>query len=342
MVRYIADSKFEAYHSDYAGYYWMTWLITKACNFSCDYCYQRRFKRTSKQNPYSADMAQWFNDTERNWIVYISGGEPFLYPGFVQLCHSLTRNHILCVNTNLSTTNVPEFGKTIEPSRVLFIYASVHIIEREKRDPDLHTFLNNFLFLSKNHFNIVAAYVAYPPLFTRMEKDVLMLRSLGINPLYVKPFRGYYKGRPYPESYSEAEKKLIYSLGIDSDQDQILRCDHKYFGRVCNAGKTSFHMDPLGNIKRCARSARILGKMFYKDLALDNATRPCPFPSCLSPHEAILSACSVQASLAGTLREVAIETAVRSFRKINKTRSILLNLSKEYSKGAFFSLHLLP
>lgn len=332
MAGDIADSKFQVYHSDYAGYSWMTWIITRVCNFSCDYCYQRRFKGTAKENRYSADVAKWFNGTERDWIIYISGGEPFLYPKFVQLCRALRRNHILCVNTNLSTANVPEFGRTIEPSRVLFIYASVHILERERRDPDLGTFLNNFLSLSRNHFNIAAAYVAYPPLFSRMERDILMLRSLGINPLHVKPFRGYYKGRLYPESYSEAEKELIYKLGIDRDQDQILRCDHTYFGRICKAGRTSFHMDPLGNIKRCARSARKLGKLFYKDPALDNAARPCPFRSCLSPHEAMLSRCSVRASLPATLREVAIEMTARSLRKLNKTRGILLKLSKEYSE----------
>ena len=37
------------------------------------------------------------------------------------------------MNTNLSTKNIITFADNIEPKKVLYIYASLHIVQKEKK-----------------------------------------------------------------------------------------------------------------------------------------------------------------------------------------------------------------
>ena len=115
----------------------MFWKLNQRCNFVCSYCYFSE-ETLSREHPlvgrYSPRrISRCFDDTRESWWIYISGGEPFLYPRFSELCGELTRNHFLTVNTNLSTSNALEFAAEIDPAKVYSINASLHIIERQRR-----------------------------------------------------------------------------------------------------------------------------------------------------------------------------------------------------------------
>jgi len=62
----------------------------------------------------------------KNWTVHISGGEPFLYPDFIDICRELTNEFRIKVNSTLSLgKQVREFSSVINPDKVELILATL-------------------------------------------------------------------------------------------------------------------------------------------------------------------------------------------------------------------------
>ncbi len=77
---------------------YFTWKLHYRCNFRCPYCpyFDRRISEGS------LSKEDWVN----SWNIKITGGEPFLYPSFVELITELPPEHfsgILDDNLILST-----------------------------------------------------------------------------------------------------------------------------------------------------------------------------------------------------------------------------------------------
>jgi len=47
-----------------------------------------------------------FEELDRTCLVHMSGGEPFLFPGFVEMCAGLTRRNWISINTNLASPDL--------------------------------------------------------------------------------------------------------------------------------------------------------------------------------------------------------------------------------------------
>ncbi len=107
---------------------------TVGCNFNCPFCYNTELVHGTTQ---CISGEQIFDHLKkRKGIVealVISGGEPFLYPRFVELVEALTEKHYVSINTNLSRSNAYDFANVIPPEKILYIHASLHIMERERR-----------------------------------------------------------------------------------------------------------------------------------------------------------------------------------------------------------------
>ena len=104
------------------------WRINLLCNFRCEYCFYSVFIVDRKKQTINTDdeyniekIVEGFNKTGLTWLVYISGGEPFLQPDFLELCRGLTEKHYISINTNLSTRNIYDFAKHINPEKVTFM-----------------------------------------------------------------------------------------------------------------------------------------------------------------------------------------------------------------------------
>ena len=117
--------------------YFIQWHLNKKCNHQCVYCYSSNAEKKNehpvvgKYSPYH--ISENFNKIGLNCSIHLAGGEPFLYPDFITLCKLLTKNHYIGMNTNLSTKNIITFADNIEPKKVLYIYASLHIVQKEKK-----------------------------------------------------------------------------------------------------------------------------------------------------------------------------------------------------------------
>jgi len=139
-----------------------TWDIHYACNYKCSYCIlKEEWDALSKKNRYPG-INKWIEIWDSIYRKYgscrlhISGGEPFVYPSFLELIAHLAEKHTLTFDTNLSL-DVFSFTKKIKPERVRFA-ATFH-----PEFTELASYLERVKHLKENGFEIIVDYVAYPP-----------------------------------------------------------------------------------------------------------------------------------------------------------------------------------
>jgi MoaA/NifB/PqqE/SkfB family radical SAM enzyme len=264
----------------------MLWKTNQRCNFSCEYCFLP-ITDLSREHPLcgrypAGDIARRFDETGRSWTIFMTGGEPFLYPGFLDLCRELAKNHFLAMNTNLSTSNVIRFADTIDPARVEMINASFHITVLERMGK-VEEFLNHVRYFQDRGIHIGVEYVAYPPMFERLDRDLRMLETNGVRTVNLKVFRGFYGSKSYPQAYTPGEKDYFHRDGFDPEELNFIDKRFAYRGEACRTGMDFVFMDIVGRIRRCPGSAKSYGNFLAGDYALDRTARPCPFPRCFSP-----------------------------------------------------------
>lgn len=275
-----------------AGTHKAYWKINNACNFRCKYCFFDNHREHPQVGKHTAkEITEAFDDTGVVWTIVIDGGEPFLYPGIVDLLTGLTDNHYVVLVTNLSrSAQIREFSDRIPAEKVLRIGTSVHIEERERLGL-VNSYIENFLMLKEKGFAMYATYVVYPSLFSRIEDDFEFFQSNGIiiSPV---PFRGIYNGKQYPESYSEKEKRIFRSLApAGSVHVSLLKGRSSFKGRYCYAGSRLIDINEGGLVSICV-SALVykqitLGNFFSKETTLLKQMRVCTFEYCSCPHEGL-------------------------------------------------------
>lgn len=253
-----------------------TWNIHYECNFRCPYCFfEGRWVEYKKRNVHLS-VEEWMDHWNRIYNKYgrcyilITGGEPFIYPGFIRLMEELSRVHYpINISTNASG-DLETFVKKIDPARVsLSVSLQLHF---EKVEP----FLEKVKFLRKHKFDGCINFVAYPPFISQVESLVKRFDSIG-EKLKVIPFWGKYQEKEYPFSYTQEEKDI---LGIsDSWFDNARKKNSS-----CPAGYNSALMFPDGKVARCGQvGERVLVGNFFdsefglldKPLACDAEFCPC-------------------------------------------------------------------
>jgi len=296
----------------------MLWKTNQRCNFSCEYCFCS-VEELSKEHPLCGRVpperiARRFDETGRSWTVFMTGGEPFLYPDFLGLCRELSKNHFLAMNTNLSTSNVARFADEVDPSRVRRINASFHILTLERTNK-LGDFLRNLLRLQDGGYPVNVEYVAYPAMFSRIERDLRGLETSGARTVNLKVYRGTYAGKLYPRDYTPEEKTLFLRKGQDPTEMEFIDDPFAFRGRTCRTGVDFLFMGLDGRIRRCPGSAKSYGDFLAGHYVMDKAPRACPFPRCTSPWVGREYAERSMAGAVETLRETIREGVPFVFNK---------------------------
>ncbi len=313
----------------------MSWMLNQRCNFTCEYCfYAKEF--LAVENPKVGQnspehIARRFDETGKEWYIYLNGGEPFLYPKFIDLSELLTQKHYLSINTNISTSNCIEFADRINPKKIYSIEASLHIQERENRN-GLKRYLKNFLNFQDKGFPIQVVYVTYPDLFDQIESDIKMLKSEGVKIVNLKVFRGYYKSKYYPEAYSESQRAIIEKYALDKNEFNILNQSLSYFGKKCSAGYDFFAMDPEGDVRRCSSSAKSYGNFFDGTFQQDESARACPFHVCSCPYEGMNRTSEKKDNIINISKEILREGTPYVYKKARPVK-IYRYLKKRYKTG---------
>jgi MoaA/NifB/PqqE/SkfB family radical SAM enzyme len=256
------------------------WHLTNRCNFFCEYCHpQIRFvlNRKHLNEPEPDLVVQRFNELDAVCLVHMSGGEPFMFPGFVPLCEGLTKHHFISINSNLASEDVPEFAKRVQPDRVAKIVAAIHQPERALRGLELDSYATNYLVMRRAGFDVTALYVLYPPLLPRLAKDLERLRELGVDHVRAKVFKGVYQDVRYPEGYNDEQKSLILAnSGEYVFNRPYLDGMLSFRGQACTAGVTSFKVTVTGDVRRCASVATQYGNLYDGTFNPAHINEPCP------------------------------------------------------------------
>ncbi|WP_409074190.1 radical SAM protein [Micromonospora chalcea] len=257
------------------------WHLTNRCNFFCEYCHpQIRYvlNKVHLNEPFPELVVRRFEDLGHPCLVHMSGGEPFLFPGFADLCAGLTRRNWISINTNLASPElVADFAAKVDPTRVAKIVAALHVPERERLGLPLETYAKSFRILRAAGFDVVSLYVLYPPLLSRLREDLAVLAGLGVEPLRAKVFKGVHEGRRYPEAYTDEQRRLILANSGEYVFNQpYLDGMLAFRGQSCTAGMTSFKVTVTGEVRRCASVPTAYGNLYDGTFRPAQSAEPCP------------------------------------------------------------------
>ena len=277
------------------------WTLMRTCNFRCTYCFWDAEDLGRRIAPVASveRLAAFFDDTGFVWLLHLTGGEPFIYPEFVDLCRLLTRNHLLSLNTNAdSTRRIQDFAQCIDPARVRYINAGIHIDERVRRRRT-EAFLDNVRHLRERGFAVFVTCVMHPGVFPSFEN---LWKYCSEQDVFIIPkaFQGAVSGREYPQAYSSHEREIfrLYSrraaeryadlfnaMPCSPTVDPLLDAekfldglpDHR--GSLCNAGHTFVRIRENGEIRRCG-SGDILGNVVHGTFTRRPGPGVCSWQEC--------------------------------------------------------------
>jgi MoaA/NifB/PqqE/SkfB family radical SAM enzyme len=258
----------------------MCWHINDLCNLKCEYCffpfYEKESPEVGRLNP--RQILEAFNNTGRQWHLYIAGGEPLLYPDFVELVNLLKPYHPIQISTNLYNKKVKEFVNNVSPDNIIIINASLHIgLHNEK---SLNQFIKNYHMFREKGFNIVVSYVTYPPLFSRIEKDFEFLKQQGVEHIHPLTFQGIYEGKKYPGSYTKEQINIIRKHTLEPMELLVTTDSMNFKNKLCKAGKNYFFMDIKGDVYKCVTINEPCGNIFDGTFSPADEPIRCPVSKC--------------------------------------------------------------
>lgn len=248
------------------------WILMSTCNYRCIYCFWDTEALGRKISPPASveTLAAFFEATGLRWLLHLTGGEPFHYPDFLELCGLLTRQQVISINTNADSDRVLRFADTIDPGRVDFINCGVHLQQRVERGR-VDQFIRNFHALRGAGFDVFASCVMYPELFATFPEVWAWWAEQGI-PLIPKALQGWHLGRAYPEGYTDHEQAMFFEYSGNANLAYANRFPHRtapptinplndaaiffsgptdYRGQLCEAGRHFVRIRENGEIRRC-------------------------------------------------------------------------------------------
>ena len=275
------------------------WLLLSTCNFRCSYCFSPTSASGAKIKTYGTP-AHWkdvFGATGKTWLLHITGGEPSIYPDFVELCDQLSQDHYLSINSNLTHPSIKAFARRINPERIHFINAAIHYEMRKKRGA-FKAFIEHVQELQDAKFNVLLSLVMTHYVVRNFPQMYQELEAYGLHAI-PKVIRGINEGKSFPESYSADEKRLIhdYILQAEKEYKTVLKnmgeqpsinmfSDHHfldgiedYRGRMCSAGFKFVVIAPNGTVFRCG-PPDVYGNILFRNVRLLDAPKICDTSSC--------------------------------------------------------------
>jgi MoaA/NifB/PqqE/SkfB family radical SAM enzyme len=275
------------------------WMLLTTCNFRCNYCFNPPDALGAKLNVYGTNLqwSQGFKATGKTWLLHLTGGEPSVYPGFVDLCQQLAQDHYLSINSNLSHRSLDDVAERIDPERVHYINAAVHYDERQKR-ASLDVFVERVHRLQMRNFYVLVSIIMTPRIVAAFPAISAYFESHGLC-LIPKVMRGNYRDQRYPAAYSSDQKAFILerlaearrkyaavtagmgeAATIDMLADgRFLNGAVDYRGKLCGSGHNFAMIEPDGTVFRCG-SGNCLGNILLGNVSLLRGPQACDTSYC--------------------------------------------------------------
>ena len=291
------------------------WDILWSCNYRCSYCFfAKNWEYSAEKNTFpgiAALCAAWdrIYKLYGSCHVHIAGGEPFIYPDFMDLLEFLGKRHTLEMSTNLSF-DVNELMRRVPPGQI-------------KLAPSFHNefvsydvFLGKIKTLKSNGYGVGVTMVAAP---RYLKKYAVFKRMFEEEQLHVTlvPLRGKFQGKFYPDAYTDEEKTLLQiaivpppppppppepaaatspapaaAVPIPSENPSKIfydwHVDKAYEdmapSRMCNMGSTYGKIHPNGDVLRCCtpgvEDLVRVGNIFDENFRLLDGPTPCSIQKC--------------------------------------------------------------
>jgi MoaA/NifB/PqqE/SkfB family radical SAM enzyme len=256
---------------------WLHWSVTDRCNLNCHYCISFDSDAKTHDEIFKIDipaLIKTLDKTNKVFRIGFVGGEPFLIPNIVEACTEITKKHYISFNTNLTSSNIKEFSKKINPEKVLGIHASLHIKELEKHNL-LNRYIDNFLLCKEKGFVINAVEVAHPSLLSQVKEYKKKFQRKKIN-IKFGEYIGEYNGKKYPESYTTKERNIF---ALSKENIKV----HNQKGKVCNAGYNVGIVCQNGDIFQCYEIREKLGNIYEENIIFKDKPIICPIEFCGCP-----------------------------------------------------------
>jgi len=280
-----------------------SWDLGTYCNYKCDYCF---FTQAGWENLERLQGGQrTVTEIERAWgwlfekygrsRIFITGGEPFLYPGFTEIASLLSRFHELHITSNLSQP-LDRFLEKIKPENVE-LNSTYHPLHADRRE-----FRGQVLKLRKSGFKCDVCYLAHPLQLREMLYYKKYFLASGIN-MEVTLFSGKYNGVDYPEGYEYTEQSLIRytrewvsgepgnkfeALWKNTEENPVGTLngpdnDDKMeeTGFICGAGREHANIGVDGRVRVCGQTEiPLLGNIYEHDVRLLERPYVCSKKNC--------------------------------------------------------------
>ncbi len=268
------------------------WLIHYKCNYRCSYCFfDGKWEDVERFNKYLSPekwIKAWMRVSRGYEYVrlLITGGEPFIYPSFIELLKELSKYFSIGFDTNLSCNKeqLIDFVNNTVISNIS-LGLSFH-----PAFSNFETFLEKALFLKENGVNnICVQYVAHPLQLEQMGyfQNRFMENGLYFIPL---PFRGKYNGKDYPNAFRDEEKKMLYTSTSNLNEEHKERVKNHLNqvvskNKLCTAGLLYARVDNDGTVYRCGHYATnsrngTIGNLFNENFRLLKEPFPCEQEVC--------------------------------------------------------------
>lgn len=275
------------------------WILLDLCNYNCSYCLTPEQFKGIPITKYGSidDWCRAFSATKKTWLLRVTGGEPTLYPEFVELCLQLSKDNLILLNSNLSTPVIDTFAEVMCPTRVPFINAAVHPIERGAKN--LPKFISRVINLMNKGFLVLPSILMSPDTFSNYNTIISYFKPYGITPI-PKVMRGTFNGKKYPEAYTELEKHAFLRYLSESElvwkpifdglpevptydifADKIfINGIPDYRGRACLVGNKFVKILPDGGVRDCTTFGSNLGNLLEGTLTLREEEHICVSSEC--------------------------------------------------------------
>lgn len=248
------------------------WDLCYMCNYHCPYC---GVWEKASGNDLRLSAEEWRDIWHKLFIkygsihIFMSGGEPSVYPGFFELVKILTKEHTVEVCTNLSwdvgrlipevSTQVLKVAATFHPTFANFDEFFKKILKAKEYLPDYQVY-----------------YVAYPGQIKQMPQHSKVFKAEGVK-LIPLPLRG--AGFVLN---SEDEKKIVEEVSPyrgEKLEYQLQRISPK--GKSCRAGRHYAVIRATGAVDRCSQySDAGVGNILDENFELFTESRNCEKDYC--------------------------------------------------------------
>lgn len=216
------------------------------CNYRCPYCYYIGLHKP--EDKFTGYIEQWHERFKQAFgnqhlVFYLAFGEPTYGEKFLEILDMVDseQNWEMRLTSNVSFNQDKIVQSRSAREGRLNINASFHPVMISRED-----FLKKILFLRKYGIEVPIVYVAYPPYLKHFEEDIKFFGNHGFV-VHVRRFIGKYKGKIYPNAYSEKELLLIAKYS-DTGTIRFMLNQRINKGWLTFSGLHFFVIDNAGNV----------------------------------------------------------------------------------------------